>query len=54
MKNQDPLSSKDKSEKLKGRLLKFLFGALMINTDDRYADHPWVAYLNFISYVQIS
>ena len=32
MKNQALFSSKDKSEKLKCRLLQFLFGALRVNT----------------------
>ena len=31
MKNQALLSSKDKSKKLKGRLLQFLFGSLRVN-----------------------
>ena len=32
MKNQALFSSKDKSKKLKCRLLQFLFGALRVNT----------------------
>ena len=32
MKNQALFSSKDKSEKLKCRLLQFLFGALRVNS----------------------
>ena len=32
MKNQVLFSSKDKSKKLKCRLLQFLFGALRVNT----------------------
>ena len=32
MKNQALFSSKDKSKKLKYRLLQFLFGALKVNT----------------------
>ena len=31
MKNQDLFSSKDKTKKLKCRLLRFLFGALRVN-----------------------
>ena len=33
MKKQALLSSKDKSKKLKCRLLQFLFGALRVNSD---------------------
>ena len=32
MKNQALFSSRDKSKKLKGRLLQFLFGALRVNS----------------------
>ena len=35
MKNQALFSSKDKSKKLKCRLLQFLFGALRVNLSDR-------------------
>ena len=35
MKNQALFSSKDKSEKLKCRLLQFLFGALRVNIETR-------------------
>ena len=34
MKNKALFSSKDKSKKLKCRLLQFLCGALRVNTDD--------------------
>ena len=34
-KNQALLSSKDKSKKLKGRLLQFLFGALRVKSSQR-------------------
>ena len=34
MKNQALFSSKDKSKKLKCRLLQFLFGALRVNSND--------------------
>ena len=34
MKNQALVSSKDKSKKLKCRLLQFLFGALRVNKAD--------------------
>ena len=34
MKNQALISSKDKSKKLKCRLLQFLFGALRVNFSD--------------------
>ena len=34
MKNQTLFSSKDRSEKLKCRLLQFLFGALRVNTPE--------------------
>ena len=50
MKNQALFSSKDKSEKLKCRLLHFLFGALRVNTiDSLYLDHQ---FLNVFSYIK--
>ena len=36
MKNQALFSSKDKSKKLKCRLLHFLFGALRVKENDSY------------------
>ena len=43
MKNQALFSSKDKSKKLKCRLLQFLFGALRVNKLDvfRYEGQIW-------------
>ena len=40
MKNQALFSSKDKSEKLKCRLLHFLFGALRVKFRSARLDHP--------------
>ena len=40
MKNQSLFSSKDKSKKLKCRLLQLLFGALRVKKVD-YAEHKW-------------
>ena len=39
MKNQALFSSKDKSEKLKYRLLQFLFGPVRVNSDRNSADN---------------
>ena len=42
MKNQALFSSKDKSKKLKCRLLQFLFGALRVKfTDDHSFSNLW-------------
>ena len=38
MKNQAVFSSKDKSKKLKCRLLQFLFGALRVNSISKHPD----------------
>ena len=37
MKNQALFSSKDKSKKLKCRLLQFLFGALRVKKDEEHS-----------------
>ena len=52
MKNQALFSSKDKSKKLKCRLLQFLFGPLRVNLansiDSDEASHNEVPYLNLL------
>ena len=50
MKNQAFFSSKDKSEKLKCRLLQFLFGTLRVNHDTMTKPGTMKIYPSFINY----
>ena len=51
MENQALFSSKDKSEKLKCRLLQFLFGALRVNLSlapNKQVDNNYIRYSQYI------
>ena len=50
MKNQALFSSKDKSKKLKCRLLQFLIGALRVNTETVKSEQTLFAQISLSQY----
>ena len=49
MKNQALFSSKDKSKKLKCRLLQFWFGALRVNDENQFGQQVNLAFISKIN-----
>ena len=54
LKHQALFSSKDKSEKLKCRLLQFLFGALRAILEVNYQNYPYSPYTLYIMWIVLS